>query len=109
MQDLPVALLFAASLLFLVVLISSALVAEHTGARIPKALAYGSGSRRSTRRSLIVTLPWVALILGGGQLIVVLMLVHPGSTIGVRLVAAVELVAIAAWLWYLRRRVSRET
>lgn len=109
MQDLLLMCLYAAGLLILIVFLSSELVAEHTDAQIPKALLYGSENVRAGtgRGSLIVTLLWEGGLLGGSQLIVLLMLVHPASTLGVRLVAAVELVAVAAWLWYLRRLVSR--
>lgn len=107
MQDFALACLYQIGLLFLIVVVSSALVAEHTEAHIPKALLYGNTVRRAGRRSLIITLPWIGAILGGGQLVVVLMLVHPASTIAVRLVSAIELVAVVAWLAFLWRLITR--
>ena len=69
MQDLALACIYSIGLLFLIVVVSSALVAEHTDARIPKVLLYGTSVRRAGRKSLMMTLPWIGVILGGGQFV----------------------------------------
>ncbi len=108
MQDLLLASITTGALFFLTVFVSSALVAQHTKAAVPKLLA-GLQVPRAGRRSLIVTLPWVITILGGGQVVVALFLAHPASTIAVRVVSGAELAAAGVWTWYLWKRVSRRT
>ena len=105
MADLPVAVLIAASVTFLVFEISTGMVIGHTDVRLPKAAIYGHRSDRQVGRSAyIVEVPVVAFVVGGGSVILLLMVVHPGSTIPVRLVAAAALVASGAWLAYVARR-----
>lgn len=106
MQDLLLACVYTGALFFLVVFVISAIAANDTNAPVPKLLA-GPQDRRVGRRAQVVELPVVTAILGGGQLVVVLLLLHPASAIAVRLVSAAELVAAVAWMWYLRRLVSR--
>ena len=108
MRDLPGAALYSVALLFLVVFVVSEVVARHTNAPVPKLLA-GRQDRPVERRSLIVELPVVIAILGGGQLVVVLFLLDPASTTAVRLVSAAELAAAGVWTWYLWKLVSRRT
>lgn len=107
MADLPFALFFALVLIFMVVVYSSAVAAAHTDAQLPKALLYGSMGRRTGRQALIVEVTFGVLLLGSGQVIVLLLLVHPGSTIPVRLVATAQLLAAGVWFAYLRRLISR--
>lgn len=108
MDDLPVASLYAISLLILIVVLSSALAAEHTNARFPKALLLLAGTiRRTGRRTLIIEIPIVIALLGS-ELVILMFLLHPQSTIPVRLVAAAELLAAGAWLVYLLGLISRK-
>lgn len=105
MQDLGLAGLVDGALLVILVFVSSGLAAQHTDVQLPKFLA-GTQVQRG-RRSLLVTIPWVTAIIGGGELVAVLFLFHPLSTFPVRLVSAAELAAGAAWLWYLGTLIRR--
>ena len=107
MGDVPFAVFFAVVLGFVFVVYTSALVAAHTSARLPRALRYGSTDQNVRRRALLVEVPFGVALLGGGQLVMVAMLIHPASTLPVRLVAAAELVVAAAWLVYLRHLIIR--
>ncbi len=100
MQDPWLAGLVAAAQSLLVVFVTSALIAEHTSAHVPRALLREE-VRRPGRKALIVELPWIVAILVGGEVVLILFLVHPNSTLVVRIVAAVQLVATAGWLTYL--------
>ena len=107
MADLPGAALIAGSLTFLVVMITADLVSAHTDTKLPALVRYGSSPREVGRRALLVEIPIVTLLLGGGELVMALMLVHPVSTTPVRILAAAQLVAAAAWILYLGRLVRR--
>jgi hypothetical protein len=92
----------SAAALFLVVTLSPEFAAKPLNGVLPKELAgraYAAG--RMTR---LVTLLWVAIVLGIGQLVVVLFLLHPLSSVLVRLVSATELAGVCLWFWYLRTR-----
>ncbi len=102
MSDLPLAALVSAAVLFLVVILSPEFAPERIRGVLPKVLAgraYAGG--RMTR---LVTLLWVGIVLGIGQLVIVLFLLHPLSSAWVRLVSATELVGVGLWLWYVRTR-----
>lgn len=105
MQDLGLAFLILVSLSVLVVFVSAAIVAEHSSAVLPPLL---SGRVHSTRkRSLLIEIPFVAVLLVGGELVVILFLTHPDTLPLVKLAAAAQLVAMAAWLAYLTLLVAR--
>jgi hypothetical protein len=105
MEDLPLTLVFAGAVVFLVVFLTSAAVTGHTDVRLPKAVRYGSDDRKVGRRALLIEVPLGIVLLGGGGLFLLLFLLHPNSTIQVRLVAVAALVASAGWLVYLARKV----
>ncbi len=106
-SDLPAVLLITAALLFLVVELTGALVVAHTDVRVPRVLQYGWISRKVERRALLIEVPFLVLLLGTGEVFVVLVLADPNSTIPDRLLAAGELIAAAAWLADLGRLVTR--
>ena len=105
--DLAGAALIAGSLTFLVVILTAAVVSAHTSAELPAIVRYGSIPREVGRRALLVEIPIGIVLLGGGELVMALMLVHPASTIPVRILAAAQLVVAAAWILYLGRLVRR--
>jgi hypothetical protein len=107
MSDVWLAALFGFALLFLVIVVTSELAAEHTSAQIPKALLYGSTPRRGSRMALAAQLPWVVALLGGGEVVFMIILLHPQSTIPVRFIATAELVGSALWFLYLRRLITK--
>jgi hypothetical protein len=87
-QDLALAALIGVALLVLDVFVLSSMVSEQTAVA-------------ARRRSLLVQLPWAIAIIGGGHAVLLLMLLHPASTVAVRLVAGLTLAAAAAWVFYL--------
>lgn len=107
MMDSLLAVGLAVGLLYLLVIVTSALVSEHTDARMPKALSRLKDRRGGRRRNLIIEVPWTIAIIGGGELVMLLVLLHQNSTLAVRLIAGLELLTSAAWMAYLVRLVSR--
>jgi hypothetical protein len=103
--DLALAALIAASIVFLVVVLSADVVRAHTD--IEPVLPLPAGRTRLRRRALIVEIPILVGLVGGGGLLLLLVLGHPGSSPPVRLVAAAALVGGAIWLAYLGRRLLR--
>lgn len=108
MVDLPLTLVFAGAVVLLVIILTSAMVTGHTDVRLRKALQYGSDDRKVGRRALLIEVPLAILLLGGGGLFLLVFLLHPNSTIQVRLVAVAAFIACAAWLSYLGRKVIRK-
>lgn len=107
MGDLPLTLVFGGAVVFLVIFLTSAMVTGHTDVRLPKAVHYGSDDRKVGRRALLIEVPLAILLLGGGGLFLLVFLLHPNSTIQVRLVAAAALVSSAGWLAYLVGKLVR--
>ncbi len=105
MTDLPLAALIAASVVFLVVVLSADVASAHTD--IEPVLPLPSGRTRLRRRALIVEIPILVALVGGGALLLLLVLGHPASSPPVRLVAGAALVGVATWLAYLGRRLRR--
>jgi hypothetical protein len=103
MRDIPAALLIVGALSMVAVFVTAALVSEHTTAKLPRGLT--GKIRRVPRRSLLIELPWVLLILGGGEIVVAMFLLHPNSTAPVRLLAALQLLGISLWGLYLLGRI----
>ena len=108
MNDLPFALFYALIVGLGVIAYSSAVVTAHTRVKLPRAFQYGSDGRKVSKRALLVEVPFGLVLLGGGELVILLFLFHPASSAAVRVVSAVELLAIGAWFWYLSRLVSRQ-
>ncbi len=106
MDDLALTLVFAIALVFLELLITSAMVAAHTDVRLPRALRFGDDDRKPGRRALLLEIPLFIVVVGGGVAILVLFVVHPHSTIQVRFVAAAALIASAIWFAYLGRKIA---
>lgn len=107
MDDLPLTLVFGGAVVFLVIFLTSSMVTGHTDVRLPKAVRFGSRARKVGRRALLIEVPLAIVILGGGGLFLLLFLLHPNSTIQVRLVATAALVASAGWLAYLGGKLIR--
>lgn len=108
MIDLPLTLVFAGAVVFLMIFLTSAMVTGHTDVKLRKALTYGSEDRKVGRRALLLEIPLAIVLFVGGGLFLLLFLLHPNSTLQVRLVAVTALVASAAWLFYLLRKVIRK-
>jgi hypothetical protein len=106
MTDLPAALLIAASVTILVVVVGGAMVSEHTNVQLPRTLMTGQTDRKPGRWALLIEIPWLGLSLGICCLVLLLMVVHPNSSLPVRVVAAAALVASGAWLAYLGWRIA---
>ena len=106
MQDLLGFCLFAGALTFILVFVTSSIAAEHTDVRLPQSLVGDLPSPRR-RRSLLIELPWAIVILGGGEVVMLLMLLHPNSSIPVRLVSAAQLITATCWFLFLARRIAR--
>ena len=106
MSDLPVALLITLAETFLLIALTGALAREHLGVVLPMPWLFGTTPPNVSRRALIVELPLAGLLLGLGELVVVLMLFHPASSVGVRMVAASQLLIALAWAWYLGKRIA---
>jgi len=104
MQDFPGALLVSLALSVVVVFITSALVAEHTSAKLPGSLY--DNKARIRRRSLLIELPWAALFLGGGEIVIIMFLLHPNSTLAVRALSAIQLLGATLWGVYLLRQIA---
>jgi hypothetical protein len=100
-DDLPLVLLCAAASTFLVIWLSAAVVAGHTSVQLPRALKYGVVRRRVGRPSLLLEVPFVLALLGGGELAILAFLLAPESSLGVRVVCVVQLLAAGAWFRYL--------
>jgi hypothetical protein len=105
-QDLPLACLVAGALTFILVFVTSSIATEHTCVHLPRLLVGDLPSPRR-RRSLLIELPWAIVILGGGEVVMVLFLLHPNSSLPVRLVSAAQLIAATCWFLFLARRIAR--
>lgn len=105
MTDFGWAVLFAVSLTVLAVFLLSGILATHTAVDLPRWLVRRTEGVK--RRALIIEIPLVVFLIGGGELILLLALVHPRSTTPVRLVAAIQLVAAVVWAVYLARALAR--
>jgi len=105
-QDLPLVCLFAGSLTFLVVFVTSSIAAEHTNVSLPRLLVGDLPSPRR-RRSLLIELPWAIVILGGGEVVMMLFLLHPDSSLPVRGVSAAQMLFASGWLLFLANRIAR--
>jgi hypothetical protein len=108
MDDLAFAFAYAVILGLLVIVLTSAIVTAHTAVRLPRAFQYGSLERRVRKRALLVEVPIGLALIGGGELVMLVFLLHPASSVAVRAVSAVELLAIGAWCAYLWR-LSRQS
>ena len=109
MTDLGGALLVAVATSFGVIVMTAALVAEHTSVRVlrlPEEYTRAPSPNHRTR-TLIVELLWVTLIFGGGEIVVILALLHPTTTLPVRLVAVAQLAGMGAWFVYVAKAIRR--
>src|SRR5512146_1533288 len=94
MTDLPLAGLIVTCELLLWIVLSAEMVAEHTGTPIPPIVRQPV---RRGRGNLLIEIPLALWLLGIGQAVIVLMALHPASTIPIRLVAVAELAISALW------------
>ena len=107
MQDLIGVAGHAAALLVGFVGVSLAIAAAYTGIKIPTALGLSPTRSKAGPLARMIEVTLVGAIFGGGHLLMLLILASPTSSIAIRLVAAVELVAATAFIWDLRRSVLK--
>jgi hypothetical protein len=107
MTDVGTAAVISGMVLFLVVVLTAGLASAHSHARLHAALRLWSPVRRVDRRALIVEIPILALLLVGGEAIVMLILVDSSSSMPARFLAGAEIIATIAWFGYLVRAIRR--
>lgn len=87
----------------LFVVLPLALIEAHTGRRTLMSRFVSGFDRDVPRRSLLIEIPAVVILVAGSQLVMAAVVVSPESMLLTRLIGLVELIACAGWLTYLIR------
>lgn len=103
MRDPSFALFYSIVMTFLLIALTRGLISPSGRSRLPKALQYGIGDWQASGPSRFVSIAIGVVLLGTGELVVLLFLAHPNSEAVVRLIAVGQVFVSTTWLTYLAK------